>query len=65
MVGPLLNFDNLTYSGNLNNLSLLEEDARHIFVKGDICDTAQVNELFSAHRPRAVINFAAESPVDR
>lgn len=62
---PVLNFDKLTYSGNLKNLSSLIGDARHVFVQGDICDATQISELFSTHRPRAVIHFAAESHVDR
>ena len=62
---PILNFDKLTYAGNLNNLVSLAEDARHIFVQGDICDSAQVLALFQQHRPRAIVHFAAESHVDR
>lgn len=62
---PVLNFDKLTYSGNLNNLSSLKGDARHVFVQGDICDVTQISALFSSYRPRAVIHFAAESHVDR
>ena len=62
---PVLNFDKLTYAGNLNNLAALEGDARHIFVRGDICDGEQVLALFQQHRPRAIVHFAAESHVDR
>jgi dTDP-glucose 4,6-dehydratase len=62
---PVINFDKLTYAGNLNNLSALKQDPRHIFVQGDICDTAHVASLLSTHRPRAIIHFAAESHVDR
>ena len=62
---PVLNFDKLTYAGNLNNLAALKEDARHLFVQGDICDSAQVLALFEQHKPRAVVHFAAESHVDR
>ena len=61
----VVNLDNLTYAGNLDNLSLLAGDKRHIFVKGDIGDTALVAHLLATHQPRAVINFAAESHVDR
>ncbi len=62
---PVLNLDLLTYAGNLENLSSLEHDPRHIFVRGDIGDTKLVPELLEKHKPRAVINFAAESHVDR
>lgn len=62
---PVLNLDKLTYAGNLRNLQSLEGDARHVFVRGDIGDTALVARLLAEHRPRAVINFAAESHVDR
>lgn len=62
---PVLNLDKLTYAGNLDNLSSLNGDPRHVFVKGDIGDRALVDQLLTQHRPRAVINFAAESHVDR
>ena len=62
---PVINLDKLTYAGNLENLAGLKGDARHIFVQGDIGDTALVGRLLHEHRPRAVINFAAESHVDR
>jgi len=62
---PVVNLDKLTYAGNLGNLEALKGDARHVFVRGDIGDRAQVEALLSLHRPRAVINFAAESHVDR
>ncbi|NIM40007.1 MAG: dTDP-glucose 4,6-dehydratase [Hydrogenophaga sp.] len=61
----VLNLDKLTYAGNLGNLRGLEGDARHVFVRGDIGDAALVARLLAEHRPRAVINFAAESHVDR
>ncbi|SET49760.1 dTDP-glucose 4,6-dehydratase [Marinobacter segnicrescens] len=61
----VINLDLLTYAGNLQNLSDLEGDARHVFVKGDIGDTDLVSRLLEEHRPRAIINFAAESHVDR
>ncbi len=61
----IVNLDKLTYAGNLDNLAGLEADARHIFVKGDIGDRKLVAKLLSEHNPRAVINFAAESHVDR
>ena len=62
---PLVNLDKLTYAGNLANLASLQGDARHVFVQGDIGDTTRVERLLASHRPRAVINFAAESHVDR
>ena len=62
---PVLNLDKLTYAGNLGNLESVQRDERHTFVRGDIGDTAVVGELLRKHRPRAVVNFAAESHVDR
>jgi dTDP-glucose 4,6-dehydratase len=62
---PLVNLDALTYAGNLGNLARWAGDARHVFVKGDIGDRALVDTLLQTHQPRAVINFAAESHVDR
>lgn len=61
----IVNLDQLTYAGNLKNLKEIEGDARHTFVQGDICDTALVESLFAQHSIDAVINFAAESHVDR
>lgn len=61
----VVNLDKLTYAGNLENLRSLKGDDRHIFVHGDIADGALVSNLLQMHRPRAVINFAAESHVDR
>ena len=61
----VVNLDKLTYAGNLENLSSLEADSRHVFVKGDIGNSALVARLFASYQPRAVINFAAESHVDR
>lgn len=62
---PVLNLDKLTYAGNLENLASLEGDARHVFVRGDIGDSSLVAELLARHQPRAILNFAAESHVDR
>ncbi|MDH1281213.1 dTDP-glucose 4,6-dehydratase [Pseudomonas chengduensis] len=62
---PVVSLDKLTYAGNLQNLARLEADARHTFVQGDIGDQALVAELLAKYQPRAVINFAAESHVDR
>jgi dTDP-glucose 4,6-dehydratase len=61
----VINLDKLTYAGNLENLATLRDDPRHIFVQGDIGDATLVGKLLAQHRPRAVINFAAESHVDR
>jgi dTDP-glucose 4,6-dehydratase len=62
---PVINLDALTYAGNLHNLDAIQGDARHVFVRGDIGDRALVDSLLTEHRPRAVLNFAAESHVDR
>jgi dTDP-glucose 4,6-dehydratase len=62
---PVVNLDKLTYAGNLGSLAPLRDDARHVFVRGDIGDRAQVDSLLALHRPRAIVNFAAESHVDR
>jgi len=62
---PVVNLDKLTYSGNLGNLEPLRDDARHVFVRGDIGDRAAVAKLLATHRPRAIVNFAAETHVDR
>ena len=62
---PVLNLDKLSYAGNLASLASLADDARHVFVHGDIRDRTLVARLFSTHRPRAVLHFAAESHVDR
>jgi dTDP-glucose 4,6-dehydratase len=62
---PILNLDKLTYAGNLDNLASLKDDARHNFVHGDIGDKSLVTDLLNTYQPRAIINFAAESHVDR
>ena len=62
---PILNLDLLTYAGNLETLSSLRGDPRHIFVQGDICDRALLDRLLAEHSPRAIVHFAAESHVDR
>ncbi|KXK71595.1 dTDP-glucose 4,6-dehydratase [Pseudomonas putida] len=61
----VINLDKLTYAGNLENLSTLEGNPQHVFVHGDIADSQLVGQLLGEHRPRAIINFAAESHVDR
>ena len=63
--GSVINLDKLTYAGNLGNLTSLEGEARHTFVRGDICDPELVASLLQRYKPRAVVHFAAESHVDR
>ena len=62
---PLLNLDKLTYAGNRENLASLANDRRHVFVHGDIADSDLTGRLLAQYTPRAIINFAAESHVDR
>ena len=62
---PVINLDKLTYAGNPETLASLQGDARHQLVQGDIGDSALVSRLLAVHLPRAVVNFAAESHVDR
>lgn len=62
---PIVNIDKLTYAGNLESLASLQDDSRHTFVHADIGDTKVIPELLAKYQPRAVINFAAESHVDR
>jgi len=61
----VINLDALTYAGNLDTLAPVMDDPRHIFVHGDISDRRLVNRLLQQHQPTALINFAAESHVDR
>ncbi len=61
----VVNLDKLTYAGNLETLASLQRNPAHVFVQGDIGDSALVDQLLRTHRPRAVVNFAAESHVDR
>ena len=62
---PIVNLDKLTYAGNPETLTSLQGDSRHHLVHGDIGDTALVSRLLAEHQPRAIVNFAAESHVDR
>src|SRR5690606_21673207 len=62
---PVVNLDLLTYAGNAANLAALRDHPRHLLVHGDIADAALVRRLLREHRPRAIVNFAAESHVDR
>jgi len=61
----IVNLDKLTYAGNLATLDSLKNDSRHLFIHGDIGDQALVTQLLKDHQPRAIVNFAAESHVDR
>ncbi len=61
----VVNLDKLTYAGNLDSLRGLDGDARHVFVHADIGDREKVEALLAEHQPRAIVNFAAESHVDR
>src|SRR5919201_4171187 len=62
---PIVTLDKLTYAGTLMNLAAVSEDARHTFVRGDICDRELVRSLLRKYQPRAIVHFAAESHVDR
>ena len=64
-LGPVVNFDKLTYAGNLQTLASVEGRPDYTFVHGDICDAAVVAETLATYRPRAIVHFAAESHVDR
>ncbi|HPF72733.1 MAG: dTDP-glucose 4,6-dehydratase [Rhodanobacteraceae bacterium] len=63
--GTVVNLDALTYAGNLDTLASLKDDPRHVFVHGGIGDAELVGRLLAEHRPDAIVNFAAESHVDR
>ena len=62
---PVVNVDKLTYAGNRSNLAAVHDDPRHVFVQADIADGDTIGRLLEEHRPRAVINLAAETHVDR
>ena len=61
----IVNIDKLTYAGNLESLSSLQKNSQHIFIQGDIKDQSLIDELLEKYHPRAILNFAAESHVDR
>jgi len=61
----IVNLDLLTYAGNLDTLASLQQEPRHVFVRGDIADQALLGKLLASYRPSAIVNFAAESHVDR
>jgi dTDP-glucose 4,6-dehydratase len=62
---PVVNLDKLTYAGNPRNLERLRNDARYVFVQGDICDRQLIKDVLKKYTPRAIVHFAAESHVDR
>ena len=64
-LGKVVNVDKLTYAGNLENLSEIIDNENHVFVQADIGDNAVIADLLKKHQPKAVLNFAAESHVDR
>ncbi len=64
-LGKVVNLDKLTYAGNLENLAAIAQNQQHVFVHGDIGDRALLADLLKQHQPRAILNFAAESHVDR
>ena len=61
----VINLDSLTYAGNLESLTDVEDDARYTFVRADVADAPAVEAVFAAHKPEVVVHFAAESHVDR
>jgi len=61
----IINLDNLTYAGNLTNLTDIEDKPNYRFIKGDITDESFINDLFQTEKPDGVIHLAAESHVDR
>jgi len=63
--GRVVNFDKLTYAGNLDSLEMALEDPKHVFIQGDVADGPALEDVLAEHRPHAVIHFAAESHVDR
>ena len=62
---PVVNLDKLTYAGNLQNLTSVEQHSGYHFEQGDICDAPFVDRLLDRYQPRAILHFAAESHVDR
>jgi dTDP-glucose 4,6-dehydratase len=64
-ISRIINYDKLTYAGNLQNLSDIEDDPDYVFFKGDICDKDRLDFVFAEYSPDYIVNFAAESHVDR
>ena len=63
--GKVVNYDKLTYAGNLKNLVSLRDNSKHVFIRGDINDKAALADALAKHQPQAIVHFAAESHVDR
>ncbi len=63
--GTVVNYDKLTYAGNLKNLASLQNEPKHVFVRGDVNDVNALAETLTRYQPQAVVHFAAESHVDR
>ena len=61
----VINVDKITYAGNKNNLSIIEKHENYHFIKGDICSNHLIENIFNKHKPDCIVNFAAESHVDR
>jgi dTDP-glucose 4,6-dehydratase len=61
----IINLDNLTYAGNLNNLKNVDKSPRYTFIRGDICDPNMVNAILDKYSVDTIVHFAAESHVDR
>ena len=64
-LGRVVNLDKMTYAGNLDNLTAVQHNPQHVFVHGDIGDQALLSKLLQEYQPTAIVNFAAESHVDR
>src|SRR5674476_443459 len=64
-ISAVVKLDKLTYAGNLENLAAIQNQPQHSFIHGDIADRALLAKLLAEHQPRAIVNFAAESHVDR
>lgn len=61
----LINIDKLTYAGNLENLRIIQDNKNYVFIKGCITDQSLISKILNKYNPRLLINFAAESHVDR
>jgi dTDP-glucose 4,6-dehydratase len=61
----VINLDKLTYAGNLHNIESLNSNPNHVFIQGDIGNIELIDQLLEKYQPRAIVNFAAESHVDR
>jgi len=61
----VVNIDKLTYAGNLESLSEIKDNKRHIFIQADICDEKSIRQIFTEYKPNGILHLAAESHVDR